>query len=1008
MGRLFADVEIHHPIAAPSQADIFSMIHTHSVLPSFSATGSATTARASTLYDTLFAAWQAKDWVALVAAAKAHLIASGPEPSLHPITEAAIAFFSGKTAIGPGDTERFLLSIPAVDLAAYLAGPTDADRDRLADDALALHCLGMLGGAPFDYVGALRAIQALRVGVGLWNHGKSRPLDPGLIARLIDFDVALPPWSFEIDPCQASPSGEAWVQGNPLETKLYRLEQAGLPAGPEACNCSPPPAACLPPDPCCAKVNYYVADLLELRDWVYRYKASDIAYIEVVAPVETRTREHRFKRTRDLYSETETSQRTSETRDLQVSERSSLQKEIERQREQSLSGEASATASYNAKPYSLTASASVSFSRSSSEALRDAQEKAVETVRKAVSEIEKQTRVKQTERVTTEESEKNLHAFVNRSGQPLVTQYFYVTQERRAQLFSYGKQMIAEFIVPEPARLYEELMKRRRDIKIARQLGIPPEKGDPPAPPAPLELVTDGLTPLKELGFDADSMELDNYAERCAKWGVTPPPEPPAATGTISVAITDQNDHQDGSRVGDYPFQVPPEYEAVSMTLTGPEANWVRPNKSPHKVEFNCAGSGLFWSDDKHQADSTQTSLNHLTGSQSISCDAWHTDFISNTIVIELHLLPSVMTAWRQSVFQPIKDKYDALVAAHHEAIAAFDAAAVAKSTEYDAARAKLEQELMASETVRHPFFNTEIMRAELKRSVIYLMCQDFSVDGAMIRAAKPCGLPEIDRGRAAERGYDWYFWDRLIDWKLMAYAFFDYFWNPMCDWPQRFDPDEPDAMFKAFRRAGYARVLVPVSAAMQRDFAWYVKTHQKWGPGGKPAIDPSDPRWRNVVFEMEHANASAMTAREGHAEVHTGSPLVTIKGSDRYWTPVTPPPVSSGAVNQVAIELDIDREIFLDGEVYLITAIAPAAGGSPHYDPLHPNRMWWNVTLDRPYAGPSGSRLYAVGAKAVAPVFSFDLPTELIWAGENNKCLPTYPLPGCVAPRCIWPFRWG
>lgn len=1011
MSRLLATAVIREPISASPLVLAGAILHTHpEALAAPSTTSSAAPAAGApppSLYDQLFAAWQAKDWPGLAAIAKAHLIASGPTPALHWITTAAIAFFDPSAGtIGANDVERFFGGFVAADLAAYLAGPIDDDRARLADDALALHCLGMLGAAEFDYIGALRAIEALRASNEALHQHHGWTLSPELVRRMTCQDVGLPPWSFEIDPCRGADSDEAWVQDNPLERKLAQVARRD--AGPVAgnpCYCTPAEAVCTPPDPCCAKVHYYVADLLELRDWSYRYKASDIAYIEVVAAGESRSRDHKMKRTRELYSETETSARSSEARDLQVSSRFSLQKEIERQREQSLSADASATASYDTKVYSLSASANVSFARSSSEAIREAQETAVETVRKAVSEIEKETRTLRSERITTEETEKNRHSFVNRSATPMVTQYFYVTQERRAQLFSYGKQLIAEFIVPGPARVYEELMKRRRDGRIYGRLGNPPKTGEPPPKPAaPLEAQTEGMTPLKPLGFDADSISLDNYAERCTTWGVTPPPEPPLETSSISVAITDQKDHKAGSHVGDYPFQVPPEYEAVSMALSGSEANWIRPSQRPHKVEFKCAGSALFWSDDRGQADSIQTSLDHLTGSQSIICDAWHTDFISNTIVITLHRLPSVFTAWQQSVFQPIKDKYDSLAASYRDAVAAAEAAAAAKSAEYYEAWAKLERELIESDKVRHPFFNAEILRTELKRSVIYLMCQDFEADGAMIRKAEPCGLPEIDRGRAEALGYDWYFWDRLIDWKLMAYAFFDYFWNPMCDWPLRFDPDEPDGMFKAFLRAGYARVLVPVSPAMQQDFLWYVKTHQKWGPSRHPPRDPSDPRWRNVVYEMQHANQSAMTPREGRIEVTAGSNLAIIKGSDRYWLPTAPPAAATGSVDSAAIALDIDREVYIEGGVYRVTAISSGGGGPPYY-PLNPNRMWWRVTLDRPYAQASGLYLYAMGAKAVAPVFSFDVPTELIWAGDGGKCLPTYPLPGCRERRW-WQWR--
>ena len=57
-----------------------------------------------------------------------------------------------------------------------------------------------------------------------------------------------------------------------------------------------------------------------------------------------------------------------------------------------------------------------------SEAIKEAQELARESVTSAAMEIEKQTRVTRSERVTTEESEKNVHEWENKEGKhPKVT-----------------------------------------------------------------------------------------------------------------------------------------------------------------------------------------------------------------------------------------------------------------------------------------------------------------------------------------------------------------------------------------------------------------------------------------------------------------------------------------------------------------------------------------------------------------------------------------------------------
>lgn len=318
------------------------------------------------------------------------------------------------------------------ELRAFAAREAGTERSRLADDALALHCLGMLGQARFDYVGALRAIEAITVCARLWDLGADElGISPALIDRILGMDVVLPRWTFEIDVCRRS--DELWPATSPLEIKIERVARRDSgPLADKDCVCTPTPSPCLPPDPCCAKVNYYIADLLELRDWTYRYKAGDLAYIENVAAGETRSHDHEMKRTRELFTESEITSRQSETRDLQVTDRAGLKREIERQKEQSFSGEASASGTFTGTGYSATVSASASFARSSSEAIREAQEHALETVKKAVSEIEKEVRTKRSEKITTAETERNIHAFTNTTDEAFVTKYFWVTKECRA------------------------------------------------------------------------------------------------------------------------------------------------------------------------------------------------------------------------------------------------------------------------------------------------------------------------------------------------------------------------------------------------------------------------------------------------------------------------------------------------------------------------------------------------------------------------------------------------
>lgn len=933
----------------------------------------ATKTPASPFHDKLFAAWDAEEWDKIVGIAREHLESGGPAstPRMHPFSSAATDFFRPRgTAIAAHDVELFLASFEKESLRSYLERSALQDRNVLANHALALQCLGALGAAEFDPIAGLRALTAFAVAAsaGRPHDGQKPRVDIVLIWQAMQADVYLPWWSFQIDPCRKSKKTGNWQGQTPFEAKLERLQDSRrVLGGKDKCVCHEE-EVCTPQNPCCATIRYYIADLLELRDWTHRYKAGDLAYIEIIAVGETRSREHEMRRTKETFSEEVTSSRSLEKRDLQVTERASLQREIERQTEVSTSADASVEASYNAKIYSAKLTAAYSSDRTASEAIKETQQNARELVSNAVSEIEKEIRITRSERVTTEEIEKNVHAFTNDGDSPKVTKYFWVTQERRAQLFSYDKHLITELIIPSPARLFEKLLELRREEEVAK---IPKPKGVEPVKPA-------------DIPFGAGDLTASNYVQYALQYGVASPPTPPALTKQVSETLSHGEVRNTVTSLGPIQLQVPQDYHATDLLLSG---NAAFKSLGERFLEFWVGNSAKVY---RHpDGDNLTTPLADLKASVTIDGRAKRLNSFSAILTLSLKMDNAALTVWQQAVFKLIKDSYDTLLAAYNKAFETWDA----KQAEYLAACEKLRQELKEKETTRNPFYNREFERAELKRAAIYLMCQDYSTNGAVLPMAEPCGYPEIDRGQADTMGYDWYFWDRLFDWKHMSYAFFDYFWNPMCSWPDRIDPDEPDALFKAFRRAGYARVMVPVSPDMEKDFLWYVSTRQKWGQTGKPPLDPTDPRWRNVVFELRYASESAMTPREGHiAGAAPGDLSLLIKGSDRYWDP------SPGAPDKAAIALDIDRELLIDGAMYLIADIQ-LDPNSPPYDAQNPDSMWWRITLSRPYEGVASPRqFYSMGAKAVAPVFSFDMPTDLIWAGAHNECLPSYPLPACPA----------
>jgi hypothetical protein len=279
---------------------------------------------------------------------------------------------------------------------------------------------------------------------------------------------------------------------------------------------------------------------------------------------------------------------------------------------------------------------------------------------------------------------------------------------------------------------------------------------------------------------------------------------------------------------------------------------------------------------------------------------------------------------------------------------------------------------------------------------------------------AEPCGLPWPNRQKAADATREWYFFDRAFDWGRASFIFYDYFRNPICQWVNSFEPDEPNFLMKAFERAGYCRATVPVSPGMERDVILYLETGTLWGPTETLPSNPNDPRWISVADEIKHSHGCYQQDREGYAEAYPDP----VDGSfdsrvriftDRYWS------VLASGPDQDEINLDLDHQIFIDGVEYRIISISEDPA-SPAYSAATTSTMSWIVGLERkiefaPFVDASATTPalkpynYAVGAKYVGAPFHFELPTDLIWIGDQgNACLPCYPI-DCVcesAPAAI------
>lgn len=951
------------------------------------------------LYTSLETAFAAKDFEGIAEAASSflqrHPIASLHTLSPHEQQIRRFFIFKGKSSTSD---ERLALhdSIAEKDRRAWLSdAPARIDREKAQTLAIAVSGLApppdshLLGGLQADL-----AFAVLDACLAAGDRKKDRRNFPDkYVDYVLSLSAFLPYFVFELDVCRARDSDttpppdsttmrlarlsayEAKLQSGAEKTVKAsaksavagrtKASAAGKPSDTTDCDCDCDAPRCAPIDPCCPKVRWYVAELLTLKDQTWCYKPSDIAYIENVAPFEFRTRSHGLTRTVAETSEDETNTSRAEERDHQVTDRFNLQKEIQNNQKASL--DVDAKLSNKASGYSISTDASLSKESS----YREAREQAREDVSKATLKIQVQTRKLRRRTVTTETTERNRHAFKNSTALPAVAKYFWVTQEKRAQLFGHGPRIMVDLLVPSPAMLFQHMEAMKRADGFTMKAPVAPE-----APQA-------NGQPLKPT-----DITRDNYELLAAKFGVIEYDDPPATPQSVTVSF------QSTYKTGASEITIPAGFTATMMKFG-----------SADLIPKNPAGAwiSIIFGGQKIKAISTGDGPPIVTGSPAtISERASATPVLNKGrltgqnssigVTITLDPDPVDLRPWQKSIFALI-------LTAHRDAVAKYEAALA----DYNDALTAYNEKFDESRKDRHPFACEEIMRTELKRLAIFSMCGEFDWPDVMNMDSELCHFPWPNRRKADKATNDWYFFDRGFDWNLASFIFYDYFRNPLCKWVDSYEPDEPNFLFKAFLRAGYARIQVPVSPGMEKDVLVYLQTGRPWPDGIRPT-NPGDARWISVIDEIKQSRDCYQQDREGHAEAYDElgngqfDSRVRIY-TDRYWD------ILSGDSDQDAINLDLDRQIFIDGVEYRIVSLIEDPA-SPNYSavPADPP-MQWIVGLDRalefqPYIEPAAAKPvlkpynYAVGAQYVGAPFHFDLPTDLIWIGDTgNPCLPCYPI---------------
>jgi hypothetical protein len=476
-----------------------------------------------------------------------------------------------------------------------------------------------------------------------------------------------------------------------------------------------------------------IGDLLIIKQELLRYTAGEVAHIENVLKSEFKTRTDTRSREIEEVIITETEQLEETEKDLQTTERFELQKEAEKtiQEQMSLQAGVSITAGYG--PVSITAHADFALNQASTESNRTASTFARDVTERSVSRIMKKSREQRMRRTLERYEEKNEHGFDNKNGSGhVIGIYRWVDKYYKARLINYGRRMMLEFMVPEPAAFYLYLQSKQTPK------GVTMKKPDEPMASGH-KLRPDDLTKW-------------NYEYYVAQYNVQDVEAYPPEVVRVSAAFAEASGGQ--SNV-DYAkttekLSVPAGYKCYS--LYG-QLGW---QGYGNNYFIDCFIGGEKWG---------SATANGLEGIIPISIKGWISAFHVNVTAI-CEIKPETKTAWQLKTYAAIMNAYERALADYNEQISA--------------------AQIQAGVDIqgRNPELNRKIEQDELKKGVLRLLTNNFAktrVNGnwrfnEMFDATYnngQFGYPEFSVDEALIEGKIIQFFEQSFEWNNMTYSFF-------------------------------------------------------------------------------------------------------------------------------------------------------------------------------------------------------------------------------------------
>lgn len=545
-----------------------------------------------------------------------------------------------------------------------------------------------------------------------------------------------------------------------------------------------------------------IGDLKVTKQQLVRYVAGEVAHIENVLARERRGREHRRLRQVEEVILHEQEREEENRRDLQSTERFEIEAESQRTLKSETSLDAGLELSAGYGPVELSIYAKFASNESKEEAETNSTKYAKEVVDKAVSRLLERVREERRTRTLEEVEETNTHGFRNDSAQHVTGVYRWVDKLYRQKVVNYGKRLMYQFSVPEPAAFYLFAQRRHYDSKVL------PTK--PSVPMAPNSTVP--LTP--------DQINKYNWRALVASTGASGVQPPPPETLYLSAEMS--RELPAAAVAGDLNYfafthegiTVPKGYYAANgwcaRSSSGPGAS---------KLNVFLGETPLRGSGDQY----TAVGFSNTQGKVGISGEGYGLRSFALSVLVECERSYERLHQWQIAT-------YEAIMTAYRERL-----------LDYEERLAAIEIQQGVAIGGNNPLLNRETEKEELKRACMTLWAGGaVDIADGVIDLATPTDPdkpPQLLRDKAIANTEAINFFEHAFDWRNMTYTLHPYFWGRKSTWLDRSTLQSTDPLLERFLKAGAATVTVPVQPSFTEAVLWYQLTGDIWTGGLVPDL---------------------------------------------------------------------------------------------------------------------------------------------------------------------------